>query len=433
MASVAIVDPPGNESAVTALGADNSSAPQPGDHAAADPSAQHPIQALTQATHTEPPALVKLSAAADVADLDRPYQNLPDSVLAAQSADAQRHRDAARLAAATAQADALNVFQAHAQARGPASTALTAQTAAHEEVLADLAAFRAQVSQIRAVQAQHREVAGELRDAETELAAALGAFSGRRKAQLSQRITQIRAEQPERLHRLGTTARTADELQNGLGSADQQRQQGERAHNPLRQRPALADRADRQDRELVTERTANAIVLTAAAGEAADRAGHLAAEQTYRGQHPDAAAPGNHLTPGSDPAAAQQTTPTSARPTTPTTRRWTGPTVRKSTTSQTPLTWASSGKRVTNSGRELSTAGPLQRVWLAVPFGVVGCVATTGAAGFCWCGRSYLIGDLGRAPRCRGRRRTAGSRRPGWSGEYAWDWSAWCVVFIGDR
>ncbi len=261
-------------------------APAPGDLAAASPTLE-----------VEPD-----TADAAPAAPGRPYQDLPDTDLAAAAQAAAHEAQHAHQAAAHAHAEALATADAVTAGNGPATAQLDQDTARHQQYLADIATFQQHLQDLRELQAQHRDAAGDLYDATTALAP-LGRFAGRRKAELADRITQIHTEQATRLQHIAATAHQVGQLQDRLGATPRQAQQRiHAAHTHLTDRQQLHAHAVEQDRQLAAHTAQHAQALTTAAAQAADQAARYTAELRHRAGHPDAAVPDPPT-----PAAAAQT------------------------------------------------------------------------------------------------------------------------------
>ena len=222
---------------------------------------------------------------------EREHQGLSDTDLAEAARQAAADHQQAARAAAQAQADAIAAAQAAATGRGPATEQLEQDTARHQQHLTDVTAFQALLQDLRDVDQAHRDAAGDLYDAETELAG-LGRLAGRRKAELGQCITQIQKEQTARLEQIGATADAVAPLQNRLGANPRQAQQRiDAAHTHLARQQELKAQAAQQDRELAARAAESAEALTAAADQAAEKAVQYAAEQQHRLEYPEAAVP----------------------------------------------------------------------------------------------------------------------------------------------
>jgi len=222
---------------------------------------------------------------------DRQYQHLTDADLSQAARGAAPEAQQATQIAAQAQADALATVAAFTAGHGPATQQLAQETAHHEQYLADVTTFQTHLQALREVQGQHHAAAGDLYDAKTELAG-LGKFAGRRKAELTQRIQQIQAEQAARLEHIGATADAVAPLQDRLGANPRQAQQRIDAANArLAGCQELQAHAVEQDRQFANEAAERAEALTVAAGQAADNAARYAAEQQRRSDHPESAVP----------------------------------------------------------------------------------------------------------------------------------------------
>jgi len=282
--------------------------PAPAVHPAASDQSPADVSAVVAAvTISAEPAEVTAAApavgaepetvTAEHAEPVREYQDLPDTDLAAAATEATREHQQTTQLAAQAQAEALASVEAVTAGHGPATEQLEQDTARHEQHLADVTTFQAQLQSLREVEAQLREAAGDLYDAKTELAG-LGRLAGRRKAELAGRIQQIQAEQATRLEQIATTADAVGPLQDRLGASPRQAQQRiDAAHAHLAGRQELHAQAVEQDRQLADHTAQQAEALTSAA----DQAARHAAELQHRADHPEAAVPDR-------PAAAMQAT-----------------------------------------------------------------------------------------------------------------------------
>ncbi len=276
--------------------------PAPAVHPAASDQSPADVSAVVAAvTISAEPAEVAAAAPAVGAEPEtitaehvepvREYQDLPDTDLAAAATDATREHQQATQDAAQAQAEALASAEAVIAGHGPATEQLEHDTARHEQHLADVTTFQAHLQDLREVQAQHREAAGDLSDAKRELAG-LGRLAGRRKAELAGRIQQIQTAQAARLQHIAATADTVAPLQHRLGAIPRQAQQRiDVAHAHLADRQELHAQAVEQDRQLADHTSQQAEALTSAAEHAADQAARYAAELQHRAEHPEAAVP----------------------------------------------------------------------------------------------------------------------------------------------
>jgi len=276
--------------------------PAPAVHPAASDQSPADVSAVVAAvTISAEPAEVAAAAPAVGAEPEtvtaehvepvREYQDLPDTDLAAAATAATREHQQATQDAAQAQAEALASAEAVIAGHGPATEQLEQDTARHEQHLADVTTFQAHLQDLREVQAQHREAAGDLSDAKRELAG-LGRLAGRRKAELAGRIQQIQTAQAARLQHIAATADTVAPLQDRLGASPRQAQQRiDAAHAHLADRQELHAQAVEQDRQLANHTSQQAEALTSAAEHAADQAARYAAELQHRAEHPEAAVP----------------------------------------------------------------------------------------------------------------------------------------------
>jgi len=276
--------------------------PAPAVHPAASDQSPADVSAVVAAvTISAEPAEVAAAAPAVGAEPEtvtaehvepvREYQDLPDTDLAAAATAATREHQQATQHAAQAQAEALASAEAVIAGHGPATEQLEQDTARHEQHLADVTTFQAHLQDLREVQAQHREAAGDLSDAKTELAG-LGRLTGRRKAELAGRIQQIQTAQAARLQHIAATADAVAPLQDRLGASPRQAQQRiDAAHAHLADRQELHAQAVEQDRQLANHTAQQAEALTSAAEHAADQAARYAAELQHRADHPEAAIP----------------------------------------------------------------------------------------------------------------------------------------------
>ncbi len=276
--------------------------PAPAVHPAASDQSPADVSAVVAAvTISAEPAEVAAAAPAVGAEPEtvtaehvepvREYQDLPDTDLAAAATAATREHQQATQDAAQAQAEALASAEAVIAGHGPATEQLEQDTARHEQHLADVTTFQAHLQDLREVQAQHREAAGDLSDAKRELAG-LGRLAGRRKAELAGRIQQIQTAQAARLQHIAATADTVAPLQDRLGASPRQAQQRiDAAHAHLADRQELHAQAVEQDRQLADHTSQQAEALTSAAEHAADQAARYAAELQHRAEHPEAAVP----------------------------------------------------------------------------------------------------------------------------------------------
>ncbi|GGM15830.1 MobF family relaxase [Nakamurella endophytica] len=235
--------------------------------------------------HAEPAADL-VPAAAHTTPEPRPYAGLPDAVLNREIDAAHAQRAVTELDLPDAIVDLERIRSDVARGDGPATAELKRVHLFHRERVEQIRTLQDTDAQARDIAAQIGRNAGQRSHAEGELAQ-LGAFSGRRKAELRQRLLDLQASD-EQLHaRIIQARERVSPFRDQLGTPEQQQQHLDAAKTHHAELDQLRARAAEHDQQAV-HRAARLVDQLRTHGQQADqRWHHLTAERRYRAEHPE--------------------------------------------------------------------------------------------------------------------------------------------------
>ena len=228
---------------------------------------------------------------AAVPDASRPYEDLPDQVLAEETVQvAAEYADATRVATNAVRnlADLENQVE---EDRGPEVSQVRVRHVANQERLEAMKQARAATKLTDAAQAKTAALAVQVMDAEDELAQVRGAFSARRRLEAEQRLDDVRAAHERQRDKMFELDAHSHALTVKLGTAAQQKEALSLRDADYQQR---LDRQLEQAREEDREALLGSREWVVSSEQRQERAAHelaqLTAEQALRAENPDPAA-----------------------------------------------------------------------------------------------------------------------------------------------
>ena len=222
---------------------------------------------------------------------ERPFEELPEQILAEEAEQLDAAAAAAQSRAAAAAARHTELIQQVANDQGPEMLLLRTQVEADRERLRAIVAAEKAVRQADAAEAATAAVGLQLMEAEQELMAVRGAFAGRRRVELQERIAELTVAHQQQEDKMMELEGRSRVLAQQTGTPRQQQQALALREAGYREKLAAQVAHARTEDALAVGHAKDWVATQQLRAEQAQqRLDQVRAEQAHRLAHPDPAA-----------------------------------------------------------------------------------------------------------------------------------------------